>query len=247
MCRSGSGSIGGVQRMNEIPIGGIQSLDELLDSEVVRSEFLSPTFQAKVTIQYARFRFNAACVRMFSDTQFVQVLVDRSRKRIVVIPCQEFSPCRLKWSNYKDGKPQSRDCLAKFTCAKLFEMMNWIPENRYKIMAVYQELEGVRLIVFNLVECEMVVSETIIRDDGKTVKEINVIRPEDWLKTFGNPYRTHSDAYKVDLSKYYLMPDNLTGEEQESLLAEKKPIIPREPTPREIVLREYGGEEDDNE
>ena len=53
--------------MNEIPIGGIESLDELLDSEVVRSEFLSPTFQAKVTIQYPKFRFNAACVRMFME------------------------------------------------------------------------------------------------------------------------------------------------------------------------------------
>jgi len=144
-------------------------------------------------------------------------------------------------------KPQSRDCLAEYTCAKLFDMMNWIPENRYKIMAVYQELEGVRLIVFNLVECEMVVVKTVVRDDGKTVKEQKIIRPDKWLESFGNLYRTHEEAYKVDLSKHYLLPDNLTGEDWESLLAERKPVVPQEPpTPREIVLREYGGEEEDD-
>jgi len=233
--------------MNEIPIGGIQSLDELLDCEVVRSEFLSPTFQAKVTIQHRKFRFNAACVRMFADTEYVKVLIDRGRHRIIVIPCEEFSPCKLKWSLHKKGKPQSRDCLAEYTCAKLFDMMNWIPENRYKIMAVYQELEGVRLIVFNLVECEMVVVKTVVRDDGKTVKEQKIIRPDKWLESFGNLYRTHEEAYKVDLSKHYLLPDNLTGEDRESLLAERKPVVPQEPpTPREIVLREYGGEEEDD-
>lgn len=232
--------------MNEIPVGGVQSLDELLDCEVVRSEFLSPTFQAKVTIKFTSLSFNAACVRLFPDTQFIQVLIDRSRKRIIVIPCLEYTPGRLKWSNLKNGKNQSRNCLAKITCAKLYEMMNWIPENRYKIMAVYQEIEDIRLIVFNLIECEMVVSETIVRNDGKTVKKIKVIRPLDWLETFGNPFRSYSDAYKVDLDKHYLLPDNLTGEERESLLKERKPIIPHEPTPKEIMLREYGGEDDDN-
>ena len=182
--------------MNEIPIGGIQSLDELLDCEVVRSEFLSPTFQAKVTIQHRKFRFNAACVRTFADTQFVKVLIDRGRRRIIVIPCEEFSPCKLKWSIHKNGKPQSRDCLAEYTCAKLFDMMNWIPENRYKIMAVYQELEGVRLIVFNLVECEMVVVKTVVRDDGKTVKEQKIIRPDKWLESFGNLYLYNEQPLK---------------------------------------------------
>jgi hypothetical protein len=233
--------------MNEVPHGGIQSLDELYDSEVVRSEFLSPTFQAKVTIQFDNFSFNAACVRIFSDTQYIQVLVDRNRQRIIVIPCQEYTPCHLKWSNLKAGKVQSRKCLAKITCAKLFDMMNWIPENRYKVMAVYQEIEAVRLIVFNLIECEMLVSEIIEKSDGRSAKRNKVIRPDDWLNSFGNLYRTHADAYKVDISKHYLLPDNLTGEEQAILIAQRKPIVPHEPTAREIVLRQYGGEEDDDE
>lgn len=230
--------------MNEIPIGGIQSLDELLDSELVRSEFLSPTFQAKVTIHYTNFSFNAASVRLFPDTHYIQVLIDRKRRRMFVIPGHEHSLGRLKWSREKNGKKQSRKCLAKFTCAKLFEMMEWIPENRYKIMAVYQEIDGVRLIVFNLVECEMLVSETIVKDDGTMKKNIKVVRPIDWLDSFGSLYREHAEAYKVDLDTHYLLADNLTGEDKDFLLEKsRKPVQPREPDAVEIMRRQYGGME----
>lgn len=228
--------------MNEIPVGGIQSLDELLDSELVRSEFLSPTFQAKVTIQYESMVFNAAAVRLFPETHYVQLLIDRKKKRMFVIPGYEYSPCRLQWSYEKKGKKQSRKCMARLTGAKLFEMMDWIKENRYKVMAVYQEIDGVRLIVFNLVECEMLVSETIEKEDGTSKKTIKVIRPIDWLETFGNPYRNHADAYKVDLNAHYLLADNLTGENKEMLLRDdKKPVAPHEPDPVEIMRRQYGG------
>jgi len=229
---------------NEIPVGGIHSLEELYDSELVRSEFLSSTFQAKITIQYKSFVFNAASVRLFPDTQYVQVSVDRKGKRIFVVPANEYAPCRLKWANVKSGKNQSRDCLAKITCAKLFEMMNWIPENRYKIMAVYQVIEGIRLIIFNLVECEMLVTETIETGNGSKKKQVTVIRPEDWLKTFGNLFRNQDDAYKVDLDAHYLLPDNLTGEDRDFLLADKKqPPQPSEPDPVKIMRRQYGGVE----
>lgn len=228
---------------NQIPEGGIYSLEELYNSELVRSEFLSPTYQAKITIQYTGMVFNAASVRLFSDTQYVQVLVDRKGRRIFVIPAHEFSPCRLKWALLKNGKNQSRNCIARITCAKLFEMMNWIPENRYKIMAVYQVIDGVRLIVFNLIECEMLVTETIQKGDGTTKKKVVVIRPKDWLETFGNIYRNHADAYKVDLNARYLLPDNLNGEDREFLLTEKQPVQPREPNSVEIMRRQYGGVE----
>ena len=230
--------------MNEIPIGGIASLDELYESELVRSEFLSPTLQAKVTVQYRSLTFNAASVRLFPETQYIQVLVDKKRRRFFAIPAHEYAPCRLKWAIVKNGKNHSRNCLAKLTCAKLFEMMDWIPENRYKIMAVYQELDGVRLIVFNLVECEMLVTTTIETEDGAFKKQTDVIRPEDWLNSFGPIYRNHADAYKVDLNAHYLLPDNLTGDNKEFLLSGKQaPIQPSEPDPMEIMRRQYGGVE----
>ena len=228
---------------DEIPPGGIHSLDELYDSELVRSEFLSSTYQEKVTIKYTSFAFNAAAVRLFSDTQHVQVSVDRKGRRIFVVPAHEYAPCRLKWANLKNGKNQSRNCLAKVTCAKIFHMMNWIPENRYKIMAVYQVIEGVRIIVFNLVECEMLVTKTVETSDGKTKKKTTVIRPEDWLNSFGNLYRNHADAYKVDLNARYLLPDNLSGEDREFLLTEQQPVGPREPDAIDIMRRQYGGVE----
>ena len=231
-----------MNKYDEIPMGGIQSLEELYDCELVRSEFLSPTFQAKVTIQYSTLTFNAAAVRLFPDTQHVQVLMDRKGRRMIVVPCDQYAPGRLKWAILKNGKNQSRGSLAKMTCAKTYAMMDWIPENRYKVMAVYQELQGVRLIVFNLIECEMLVTEIVEKGDGTKKKKIKVLRPQDWLESFGNIYRDHADAYRVDLNAHYLLPDNLTGEDREVLLGEKRPPVqPREPNPVDIMRRQYGG------
>jgi len=226
----------------DVPQGGVRSLEELYDCELVRSEFLSPTFQAKVTVQYSHLTFNAAAVRLFPDTQHIQVLMDRKGRRMIVVPCSEHAPGRLKWAIFKKGKNHSRGCLAKITCAKIYAMMDWIPDNRYKIMAVYQEIQDIRLIVFNLVECEMLVTEVVEKGDGTKKKKIKVLRPQDWLESFGNIYRNHADAYQVDLNAHYLLPDNLTGEDKEVLLAEKRPPVqPREPSPVDIMRRQYGG------
>ncbi|MGL4548539.1 hypothetical protein, partial [Eubacterium aggregans] len=73
-------------------------------------------------------------------------------------------------------------------------------------------------------------------------------RPRDWLETFGNIYRDHAEAYRVDLSTHYMLPDNLTGENRDILLSEsRKTIVPREPDPIEIMRGQYGGIEQDDE
>jgi hypothetical protein len=70
--------------MNEIPHGGIASLDELYDSEVVRSEFLSPTFQAKVTIQYASLSFRTCIHKRISSVWKCEILMTASAEAVVI-------------------------------------------------------------------------------------------------------------------------------------------------------------------
>ncbi|GHU80476.1 hypothetical protein AGMMS49992_33490 [Clostridia bacterium] len=137
---------------NTHPEGGLFSLDEINEFDVVRSEFLSPTFKPKITLNADKLAFSSSCVRLIPDNSYVQMLFDRKRKRIVLLPCGQFDKDALKWSNQKSGKTSPRGITARLLCSKLFDYMGWIPDNRYKVMAVYQELEGRQLIVFNLVE-----------------------------------------------------------------------------------------------
>jgi hypothetical protein len=217
----------------EIPVGGLESLDELKNAQYIRAEFVNPVFKPKITLNYGDLTFNTACVKVMGDTEYVQLLVLEEARRLVAMPCGEFDKDSVKWSIIKDEKPRSRNIRAKIACAKLFQMMNWNINYRYKIMAVYQVLEGQRLIVFNLAECEMLVPEEIPKEDGTIKTKRNKVYPIDWEKSFGSPYSEHRETYAVDLNKLYLLSNNLEADEV------KPPVDPRVPTASEIITRQY--------
>jgi hypothetical protein len=168
------------------------------------------------------------------EVEYVQMLFDRSKKRIVILPCERFTKDALQWSVRKNGKTQPRGISARLLCFKLFDFMNWRPESRYKSMAVYQILDGKQLVVFNLLETEMVVSEEVIDDDGKTKRKRHLVRPLDWMNTFGTLYCEHKATFEVDLSDYYIMTHKENSE------GTGAPRIPSSvPTASDIITRQY--------
>ena len=219
---------------NIMPEGGLASREELLGFEYIRSEFTTPVFKPKITLDYDNLTFNAACVRLFPESEYVQMLADQRRQRLLVWSCKQFDKASVKWSNIKNGKPGSRNVRAKILCAKIFRMMNWNINFRYKIMAVYQELDELRFTVFNLEECEMYVPQEQTLPDGTVKKKRNKVFPIDWDKTFGTPYAQHSATYEADLSALHLLSNSTLDD-----LNEKPVIVPRAPTPGEIITRNY--------
>jgi hypothetical protein len=218
-------------KKDKIPEGGLKSLDELLEAQYVRAEWVSPVFKPKVTLNYGDITFNTSCVKLMEDTEYIHLLALPSTRRLVVEPCKERDKDSIKWSVIKDGKPKSRKVPAKIACAQLFRLMSWNIGYRYKIMAVYQVLEGRRLIVFNLIECEMYVPEESDNDDGTKRARRRKVYPLDWENSFGSPYAEHKDTYAVDLNRlYYLHGDSDS---------DAPPIDARVPTASEIITRQY--------
>ena len=216
------------------PEGGLSSLEEINGFDVVRQEFLSSTFKAKITWNINKFSFNSACVRLIPDKSYVQMLFDEKSRRVVLLPCGQYDKDSLRWCNNRSGKPQPRDINAQMLCSKLFDFMEWIPEHRYKVMAVYQVLSGRELIVFNLLEYERIVPEEVISADGKVKKRIKKYYPPDWRDSFGTAYGEHKSTYEVNLDDYYLLS---------SFDSERMPKTPmregQAPTPSEIITRQY--------
>jgi hypothetical protein len=216
---------------NENPIGGLRSIEELNQSQVIKPEFTAPTFRPKVTLNYGNLIFNSSCVKLFPETQFVQLLVDDNKKRMIALPCGQYDVGVVRWSLLKNGKPQSREIKAKVACAKLFRLMEWDITYRYKVMAIYQVLNGKRLVVFNFADCTMLVPEDIMGRDGTVKSKRHTIYPLEWENLFGPTYGEHRKQYEVDIQTYHLLPNQLTDE--------IPPVIPRVPTPEEIMTREY--------
>jgi len=216
---------------NEIPVGGLLTLDELNQAQVIMPEFTAPTFRPKVTVNYKNLVFNASCVRLFPKTEYVQLLVDNDKRRMIAKPCGPHDIGVVRWSKIKNGVPQSHDIRAEVACAKIFRLMGWDVTYRYKVMAIYQELSGVELAVFNFADCTMLVPEEITGKDGKTKTKRHTVYPLEWEKLFGPTYGEHRKQYEVDIQTYHLLHDEYAERQ--------KLIVPRVPTAEEIMTREY--------
>ncbi|GHU79430.1 hypothetical protein AGMMS49992_31400 [Clostridia bacterium] len=216
------------------PEGGLDAINEIDNCDVVRAEFLSPMFRPKITLNNDRLAFSASCVRLMPDVEYVQMLFDRNKRRIIILPCGRFDKDALQWSTCKNGKAQPKGITARLLCFKLFDFMEWRSESRYKSMAVYQILDGKQLIVFNLHEVEMVISEEVASDDGKVKRKLHRVYPMDWRNSFGTLYCEHKATYEVNLDDYYIM----TRKDGESGSTMPR-ISGAVPTASDIITRQY--------
>jgi hypothetical protein len=214
-----------------IPIGGLLSPEELDAMQVIKPEFTAPTFHPKITLNYNDLTFSASCVRLFPETEYVQLLVDDRKRRMVVLPCGQYDVGSVKWSSHKKGKLSSRNIRAKIASAKIFRMMDWDITYRYKVMAIYQKLNSLKLAVFNFADCTMLVPEDITDKDGNMKTRRRMVIALDWEKLFGPTYGEHRKQYEVDIQTYHLISDQMTEG--------KPPMVPRVPTPEEIMTRNY--------
>jgi len=223
-----------IRAINDPDNKGIYSLDELQDCEVLRTEHTASTFKPKLSIAYDNISFNISCVRLLPKTQFVNVLIDRVKRRIIVLPAHKHAKDALKWCNIKNGDAVKRTCTAKKFGEKLYNMMNWVKENKYRALGYYQLIEGVQLIVFNLDEYEMVVPAFITTKSGKVISRGRVYLPDEMEAGFGMPLAEHVNANVVELNAHYTLSDK----DREVTISEVK-VIGKIPTDEEIIMSRY--------
>jgi hypothetical protein len=130
-----------------------------------------------------------------------------------------------------------RSCTAKKFGEKLYDMMRWVKENRYRVLAYYQEIEGVQLLVFNLKEYEMVVPEFITTKTGKIIKRGRVILAKDMENGFGMTLSEHSVANDVELNAHYTLSDK----DKEVTIADVS-FTGKVPAEEEIIMSQYRNE-----
>lgn len=123
-------------------------LDRPFDYEgyqVVRQEFFAHVNEPAITFNNYKFYGNAACLRKFPDTEFVQVLINRERKLLVLRPCGEEDRDAFPWRTQKSKKPKQATCRLFF--AKVFELMEWNPAHRIHICRNVVKVTGEDILV----------------------------------------------------------------------------------------------------
>ena len=215
--------------------GGLKSMAELFKPgvELVGGEILAPTYKSKVTLAIDSFTFNSACVRLFNNTQHIEMIIDKPEQRLIVLPSTPIPKESVKFALAKNNINRPRKTVAKKFCALLYHYMQWSIESRYRIMALYQKLEGQELLVFNLDEAVEVQSTTIITDDGKKKISREYYLPVLFKESFGYNYSEAEERKKVDLNDMFLFIDPKTAQTQ------SRTIEPKIPDAEDIIKSNY--------
>jgi hypothetical protein len=217
--------------------GGLRDISELYAPgvELVSGNLLAPTFKSKITLAIDSFTFNTSCVKLFNGTQYIEFIIDKPGQRLIVLPSTPIPKESVKFALVKDNNNRPRKTVAKDFCALLFHYMQWSIDCRYRIMAIYQELNGQQLLVFNLDEAVEVQMTTIVTNDGKKKTIYDCLLPFRHAggEHFGHDFSEVDNRKKVDLNDIFLFINPKTGE------TKSRTIEPRIPDADGIIKSNY--------
>ena len=187
----------------------IEELDkeELLnDFQVVRREFFAHTFEIAVSFRYDSLYFNSAAINKMNEAMSIQILINPQKKRMVIKMCGTEEKHAVRWCKIdkKTGKRVPRRMTARMFCAKLYDMMKWAPENRYKIQGIVMRCEDEIILFFDLEETEIFIPRK--EGDDFATRSVRNYFPEGWRESFGVTYGEFKRTVGVEvLDEYALM------------------------------------------
>jgi len=168
------------------------SLDEF---QVVRREFFAHLAEPSITFNSFKFYVNKACLNKFPYAEYVQVLVNKESKMLVLKPCQESARDSLQWCRISKGKREPKQTTCKMLCMKVANLMGWDLQHRYKLLGKLIHANGEYLLAFDLTSTEIYQRST----DDTNISRISRIASysEDWKDQFGMPFYEHQKSMKI--------------------------------------------------
>ena len=179
--------------------GEAETLLDLAGYQVTKAELFAHTREPAITIWENRIKFNMACLRRFPGVTHIQILIHPEQKRLIIRPCEPDAPDSLRWA--RGGKEEelvNRDLLCRIFAAKVFDLMGWDKQYRYKMLGKPASYNDEVLFLCKLTDFELFVAGG---------KRKGSYLPGEWRDYFGIPVEQHEDSYKIDLADGYITTD----------------------------------------
>lgn len=201
----------------------VESVD-LQGFEVARREFFSHTFECSVSFRIDSIMFNTATLKKLPNIRYVHLLVNPEAKKVVIKSCDVDAKDSIRWCQYNEIKDQRtpKRILCRIFAAKVFDMMDWNIEYRYKIQGNIIRSPEETIIVFDLNEPE-VFTPTRRAEDGRLMKG-KAYLPEGWRDSFGLPVAEHERALDINI---------LDGYARMEIIEKRNAKKPKNPLPKE--------------
>lgn len=169
--------------------------------QVVRREFFAHINEPSITFCDCQVYVNTACLHRFPSVTYVQVLVNSDTMILAVRPCKEEERDTFAWCVPGSKKRTPRHVTCRLLFAKLFSLMNWNTDYRYKLLGKVIHAKQEHLIAFDLTATE--VYQRAFKP-GETPKNTRTpIFPESWQNQFGMPFQEHRTSMQVNIFEGY--------------------------------------------
>ena len=149
-----------------------------------------------VTIKYGKLRFNMAAIRLFSGIKYILPMLNGKKKRLVAVPRLEEESASVEWARIrkKDEAWVNKDISSVEFVDKIFNVMGWEKDSRYKVIGRIINSEKGLCLLFELDEAVQFTSnkiEVVNPLTGKTSTVNEKIYPKQYENKIGIDYNDY--------------------------------------------------------
>lgn len=201
--------------------------------QVVRREFFAHLREPSLSFNNCRIYVNTAAISKFPHTDYMQVLINRERKILALRPCKEGARDSFKWCYESKGKRKPSQITCKIFYAKVFTMMEWDSDCRYKLLGNVIHSNGEYMLAFDLTSTE--VYQKTYTEGAKPKTSRTPIFPAGWQNQFGMPFNEHRQSMQINIFDgyaIYAIKDNTAvksetvSDEDETAITEENALTP---------------------
>lgn len=174
-----------------------------------------------LTFKLSKMEFNAAAVRVFPGITQILPVVNRAKRRLAAVPCNEEECSSVEWSRLKKEAYVSKCITAIDFVEKIFEIMQWDRTCRYKILGRLAQTERGLVLVFDFNEAIMFAPkpvEYIDQATGKTKKRQVKYYPDEYKYKIGKSYNDYvafqQQSLFENLDEYTERTDGSSAEQE---------------------------------
>lgn len=164
--------------------------------QLVNSTMFPSSEDLNLTISDGKMWFSTACLRKFSDVEYVELLINTVNNRLAIRPCEKDNPNAIHWGSLRNDKWVVKTSSCRGLAKVLFSLMSWEDDGKYRFKGQFMEKDNDKLLVFELEEpvITKIMEQVIVPDhpDGEQAEEIVVqetvkVYPASWVAAFGMP------------------------------------------------------------
>lgn len=174
-----------------------------------------------VSIKYGEMTFNMACIRLFEGIKYILPIVNTAKKRMALIMCPEEDSASVEWARQKNGVWVNKSISSLEFLEKMFRMMNWNRECRYKVLGRVANSDQGLVMLFDLEEAIMFTPQPQEFTDpmtGEVKKKQVKFFPDIYKGRIGRSYNDYVATHQMSMFENIV---NYQGDEQAAIEATK--------------------------